>query len=678
MRRWRWIPWALLLATLAVFSPVAHTLDWAFHDAVVRDSHKRPAMPENSAIVLVDDTTMDLLGKEPLAMRWPYPRNAFSALILALRQAGAKAIVMDFTFLEHSGAEEQDLLLGCTAAATPGCILASVPQRDVVFWPAPFKEAHPSFFTTPRTGLVIFEPDADGIARHYRVNGSLAAAALGTQSVTQQTELSLVRWHGGLEEIKQRGVPVLSAGPFILAGMPTLESVGEQSPDLEPGALLGAVGKVPEVRGPLYETVAGRVVFVGANASGTFDGKPLPVGAAVEPGVLLHWTAWANLSTTGFVTVHGWPWTLASVILGTAAMALASLSRHKLWGPLLTAAGLTGVVLLVSQQALNAGHLLPPFACVAATLLSLGCLITSNFLYELGRKREIQMIFGSYVDPEVVKLLVRDPDAVRMGGERKDVTILFSDLAGFTTLSEKMSEEKLLEVINLYLQQVSDRLLSNKAYIDKYIGDAVMAVYGAPLSMQDHAIQACEGALAAQEVMAELAPKFLADYGAHVHMRVGVNTGEVIVGNMGSVKKRNYTALGDAVNLASRLEGANKEFDTAIMLGQTTARRVQGQFLTRPLALLQVKGKLEAIEVHELVGRRTPEAHPCQPFLTAYNEGFQHLLQRNFTAAAACMAKALEHKPDDKMARHWHAEASRLSQQPDAGDWTPRIKLDSK
>lgn len=678
MRRWRWIPWALLLATLALFSPVAHTLDWAFHDAVVRASHKRPALPENSAIVLVDDTTMDLLGKEPLAMRWPYPRNAFSALILALRQAGAKSIVMDFTFLEKSGAEEQDLLLACTAAAAPGCILASVPQRDVVFWPASFKEAHPSFFTTPRTGLVTFEPDADGIARHYRVHGSLAAAALGTQSVTQPAESSLVRWHGGLKEIKQRGVPVLSAGPFILAGMPTLESVGEQSPDLEPGALLAAVGKVPEMRGPLYDMIAGRVVFVGANASGTFDGKPLPVGAAVEPGVLLHWTAWANLSTTGFVTVHGWTWTLASVILGTAAMALASLSRHKLWVPLLTAGVFTTMGLLVSQQALTAGHLLPPFAGIAAILVSLGCLITSNFLYELGRKREIQMIFGSYVDPEVVKLLVRDPDAVRMGGERKDVTILFSDLAGFTTLSEKMSEEKLLEVINLYLQQVSDRLLTNKAYIDKYIGDAVMAVYGAPLSMQDHAIQACEGALAAQEVMAELAPKFLAEYGAHVHMRVGVNTGEVIVGNMGSVKKRNYTALGDAVNLASRLEGANKEFDTAIMLGQTTARRVQGQFLTRPLALLQVKGKLEAIEVHELVGRRTPEAHPSQPFLTSYNEGFQHLLQRNFPAAAVCMAKALEHKPDDKMARHWHAEASRLSQQPVAGDWTPRIKLDSK
>jgi adenylate cyclase len=205
-----------------------------------------------------------------------------------------------------------------------------------------------------------------------------------------------------------------------------------------------------------------------------------------------------------------------------------------------------------------------------------------------------------------------------------------------------------------------------------------MAVFGAPLSLPDHAVAACEGALAAQRMLAKLNPRFERDYGCTLSMRIGINTGDMIVGNMGSERKRNYTVLGDAVNLASRLEAANKEFGTSILLGETTARRVQGKFATRPLTRLRVKGKTEAVEVHELVGAVGGLTAEQQSFLTAYNEGYAALTARRFAKAAAAFARAQILAPADLMTRAWQEEATAYTVDPPPPDWQPLLKLTSK
>lgn len=672
-----WLIPALLLLLALHATPLVGTLDWAFYDGAQRKPFKASKIPDGSVILLVDEHAMERLAGEPYAMHWPYPRNAFSALLLSLKTAGAKKVVMDFTFVDPSPAQEQDMILAAIAGGMPECVLATADSGAVTFWDKDFIEAQPQFFLHPRTGNVSFESDTDGLARTYKPQGSLAAAACDT-TLKVPTGRQLLRWSGGLEELKERGLQVYSVSEYIEAGLPLLELVLEKAPGMDVSEIVPAMNSLESRQDTLSLAVKGKTIFIGANAHGTFDTKTLPIGEGQEPGVLVHWTAWANLMGQGFIQRAGMGWTLGSVGAVLLLMQWLAGLKQKVLAPSLGAVGITILVLGGCYALLSQGVFIPPFSAVFAALCALLCIAVTNFISEQARKREIQAIFGSYVAPSVVELLVNNPEAIKLGGERKRVSILFSDLAGFTDLSEKMSPEKLLPVINLYLEKVSEALLKNGAYIDKYIGDAVMAVYGAPMETADHALAACEGALAAQEAMANLAPLFKRDYDCVVHMRVGVNTGDVIVGNMGSTKKRNYTVLGDPVNLASRLEAANKAFGTAILIGETTAAQVQEHFSTRPLAMLRVKGKLEAIEVHELVGRRSDLTESEHSFLSHYQSGFSALKRCAFEQAASQFTQALSLCPNDKMSAHWHDEALKLNSTNVPNDWIPLIKLDSK
>ena len=672
-RRWRWLPPVAALIAAFHFLPGGATLDWAFFDFASRHPLRPPPVPEGSALVLVDDTTMAAMA--PLGMRWPFPREAFAALIVALHQAGAAHIVTDFVFLDPSDAAEQDLLLGGTAAMVHSCVLARTARQQPVFYTKAFQQEHGVTWMTPRLGNVDFHPSADGVVRDYFVSGSLAAVAFEPPATAPG---GLLRWHGGLAQIRAQGVPVLSAGQFILVGLPITERIRTQSPEFSSTQIARALAAEAALTGPISDQIRGRTVFVGANAAGTFDGKSLPVGAAVEPGLLIHWTAWTNLKAGGFIaSLPRWV-ALAGALAVAVLIGLVGRWQPGLVAPGLAAGGLTVAVLGGAYAALGAGWFFPPATLAAAALFALLGVTAENFLLERQRKREVQAMFGSYVDPGVVAQLVRDPTAIRLGGERRDLTVLFSDLVGFTNLSEKMPEEQLLAVVNLYLQEVSDSLLASGAYIDKYIGDAVMAVYGAPQALPDHAAAACAGALAAQRVLAGLNPRFERDHGCTLHMRIGINTGGMIVGNLGSERKKNYTVLGDAVNLASRLESANKQFGTAILIGETTANRVQGRFATRPLTRLRVKGKHEAVEVHELVGAIGELTPDQQAFLAAYREGYTAACARRFADAAVAFGRALAVRPDDAPTRAWQAHSAAYAANPPPPDWQPLLELDSK
>ena len=660
--RWRWLLPATALVVVFHFSPFGATLDRAFFDASSRQPLRPPPVPPNSALVLVDESTMSAMSEK--GVRWPFPRVIFAQLIAALHLAGAERVVVDFTFFEESAAAEQDQLLALVAAAAPSVVLARTATRPPVFWPESFVAAHPQFFRTPRTGLVDFPADVDGVARAYQAAGSLAAA----MPAAAPSIGGLLRWRGGLEQIKARGVPVLSAAPFIAAGRPVIERLVNAAPDLEAAAISRALADELPLTGKTAEAVRGRVVFVGANASGTFDLVPLPVGK-LEPGILLHWTAWTNLVAGGFITALAWPFVFGAALLAGGGVLFSGRSRSSLVAPTIAAGAATFLVLGGAYAALSAGWFLAPATPTATVALVLLGVVAENFWREQRRKREIQGMFGAYVDPTVVAQLVRNPDSIRLGGERREATVFFSDLVGFTDLSEKLKDqpEQMVEVVNAYLEVTSECLLNHGAYVDKYIGDAVMAVFGAPQTLPDHALAACHAALAARQALETVNARYAAAVGVHLE-----------VGNVGSSRKKNYTVMGDTVNLASRLEGANKEFGTHILLGETTARLVAGRMATRPLTRLRVKGKLLAVEVSELIG--TPESlSPAQrDFLAAYLPGYAHFSARRFAAALVDFGRALAARPDDAVTHELLRQSKVYAQEPPPSDWEPILTLKSK
>ncbi|HWA24901.1 MAG TPA: adenylate/guanylate cyclase domain-containing protein [Lacunisphaera sp.] len=681
--RWRWLLPVAALVIAFHFLGVGGALDRAFFDAASRQPLRRPPLPDNSAFVLVNDETMALLGRDPYVQRWPFDRIYFAALLAALDRAGAERIIVDFTFLEHGDAAEQDALLAAVAAASPGVVLARTKERPPVFWDDAFVRAHPALFPWPRTGLVEFPADADGVARRYSVTSSLAAGALPQRTTGPG---GLLRWHGTLKQVAARHVPVVPAGHFFVAGLPIVQRLMEADPNVSLEGIARALGADPALAGApgseLAEAIAavrGRVVFVGANAAGTFDLKPFPVGK-VEPGVLIHWTAWTNLVAGGFITELGWPFVLGVSALAGCVVFFAGRNQSSLLPPL---AGAVGALLIVAGGAyagLSAGWFLAPATPAVAVGLVLLGVVAENFWREQQRKREIQSMFGAYVDPAVVDNLVRNPAAIRLGGERREATVFFSDLVGFTDLSETLRDrpEMMVEIVNAYLDETSECLHRHGAYVDKYIGDAVMAVLGAPQALDDHALAACRAALEAQQAIPGINARYAERVGVRLDVRIGLNTGEMIVGNLGSSRKKQYTVMGDAVNLASRLEGANKVFGTTILIGEETALRVQAVMVTRPLARLRVKGKLQAIEVHTLHGAAGTLPAAEMEFVEIYRTGYAALVERRYAEAVAALTRALALRPDDKSTKRWHAQALTFATTPPPPDWEPIISLDSK
>jgi adenylate cyclase len=668
--RWRWLLPVALLVVAFHFTPFDTALNREFFDFSSRHPFRAPPVPPNSAIVLINEDTMSAMSAQ--GVRWPFPRLVFAQLVAALDRAGAEKIVFDFTFFEESSAAEQDQLLAALAAASTGLVLARTAERAPIFWDANFVAAHPDFFRQPRTGLVEFPADSDGVARSYVLPQSLAAFGAADTGPG-----GLLRWSGGLDQVLARGVPLLPAAPFIDAGRPIVNRIMEAAPDLDTPGVAKALAAEPLLNGNLVELVRGRVVFVGANASGTFDVKPLPVGQ-VEPGVLIHWTAWANRVAGCFIAAATRPAIFAATLFAGAAVLLFGINRTSLVAPLAAAVTATIVLLTGAWALLSAGWFLAPATPLAATGLVLLGVVVENLWREQRRKREIQAMFGAYVDPGVVAALVRNPGSIRLGGERREATVFFSDLAGFTDLSEKLPPEQMVEVVNAYLEATSECLHRHGAYVDKYIGDAVMAVLGAPAPLPDHALAGCRAALEARLALDAINARYATKVGIHLEVRIGLNTGDMIVGNLGSSRKKQYTVMGDAVNLASRLEGANKYFGTGILLGEETARRVQTTMVTRPLARLRVKGKAQAIEVHTLHGATGTLPAAENEFVAAYRAGYTACVEHRFAAALPALARALALRPDDASTQRWHTAATTFVSTPPPPDWEPILSLDSK
>ncbi|MCF8107617.1 MAG: adenylate/guanylate cyclase domain-containing protein [Desulfohalobiaceae bacterium] len=288
---------------------------------------------------------------------------------------------------------------------------------------------------------------------------------------------------------------------------------------------------------------------------------------------------------------------------------------------------------------------------------AVGCVVLVHFVglvatLEIATSREktfIRNTFAKYVPEKVVHQLLARPEALRLGGEERVLTILFSDLADFTTLSEGMFPTDLVALLNEYLSEMTDIVIHEGGIIDKYQGDAIMPEFGVPLPLPDHADRAVEAALSMQQRLSELRKTWRPKGLPLLRCRVGINTGSMVVGNIGSRKVLDYTVIGDAVNLASRLEGANKSYGTGVMISESTYENLTpGRFLLRPLDIVQVRGKTQWVKVYEAYGRQGDYVAPDQErYYRVYTEALEAFLVRDFQSARHGFLKALSVRPKD-------------------------------
>lgn len=301
-----------------------------------------------------------------------------------------------------------------------------------------------------------------------------------------------------------------------------------------------------------------------------------------------------------------------------------------------------------------------------------------HFIVERQEKVLIRGMFSQYVSREVVNELIANPDKLRLGGEKKNVTILFSDIAGFTTFAENKEPEVLVTFINRLLNELSEIIIANGGTVDKYLGDAVMAFWGAPIEMKEHAYHACLSALKMQDKVAELRDQWSKAGEAPIRIRIGLNTGEAIVGNMGGEKQFNYTVLGDCVNLASRLEGANKEYGSNIMISGSTYELIKDKFLVRELDVIRVKGKKEPTKVYELISLiGDSKAEEAMAHMDFYFQGLELYRLKSFEAAQDYFNRSFE-KLEDFPSKVYMNRCKFYLDNPPAEDWDGVFEMKTK
>lgn len=411
----------------------------------------------------------------------------------------------------------------------------------------------------------------------------------------------------------------------------------------------------------------GKIVLIGATAKDIHDEFVTPrSGKEAMPGVEIHANALQTLLSKEFVTYQDR--TSEIVMLGSVLLLLVFLFlvlpfRLASIASLLSLPLSVGVAMLLFRFF----HLVIDFSLIFVAILAFwGALSLIRYFKEEKEKRMIRSTFSRYVAKEVVDEILKNPGKVQMGGETKEVTCFFSDLAGFTNISEKLTSQEVMELLNEYLGKMSAVVMDEGGTIDKYMGDAIMAFWGAPLPCEDHAARAVRTALKQWKALPEINAKLAAKGLPPVSMRIGINSGLVNAGNVGTEHRIEYTVIGDNVNLASRLEGINKEYGTHRMISEATKKLLpEGEFLLRELDTIRVKGKKDGVKVFEVMAFTTEITPEQQKVQKVYELGLSAYRSQQWEKAEECL-KSL---PDDPASQVLLKRVSFLKGNPPEADW---------
>jgi adenylate cyclase len=384
-----------------------------------------------------------------------------------------------------------------------------------------------------------------------------------------------------------------------------------------------------------------RIVLVGTSLPGLFDLRSAPFHPAF-PGVEIHANILYTLLTGDFVHKTTALQSFLIYVIAGVIVGLIIIFLSPLWSIIVVLIFSTINIFIAYNFQWEGNYWLPVVNPILTMLVTFSLIYIYKYNTEEKGKRFIKKTFSHFVTKSVVDELLANPEKIKLGGERKNCTVMFSDVAGFTTISEQLTPEALVKLLNDYLTEMTNIVFKYDGMLDKYEGDAIMAVFGAPLAHGNHAVQACAAALMMQTQLVKLRQLWAKQNRPQMMARCGLNTGDMVVGNMGSETRFDYTVMGDAVNLGARLEAANKEYGTLIMIGDNTFKSAGDQIFTRELDMLRVMGKNEPVKVYELVGLKEEGiTDRKKQVLDIFHEGYKKYQSGDWESAKKYFEQAL-------------------------------------
>lgn len=691
-QRLKGVLFALLASTLSLLLFAARPL-WLEHlDSRGRDIvfslREAPAPHPSVVVVAVDEKAVKRYG------RWPWSRQLLAQLIDRIQASGAGLIGLDIVFTQEESPQADQALvevLRNSASAIVGGYFFRTSQTEAMS-----KQAHELWWEN-RIRLLRLMPGAemDMVPEMAAVEGNMASMAANLDA---QGFFNAIEDHDGLF----RHAPLLMRHDnalFPSLALQALSFAKQQSirVTLDPyGVASLSVGSLPipvDEEGRLalnfYHPVqdiplisaadilggdvadgalSGRIVFVGVTEVGIADVLPTPLVSSY-PGVMLHATAVSNVlqdfhlhgaNTALMLNVammFGFPLLLVILLISASRL------ETMILASMVVLAGSVGLFYyLVAVQGFLVSLIYPVISLIIGFIVfQVYYVLTSQF-----KNRFLTRAFSSYVSPVLVKQLIEDPDLLVLGGEKRRITILFSDIRSFTTLAETMSPEMLVEMLNEYLGVMTDIVMESHGTLDKYIGDAIMAFFNAPLSVANHAMRAASVALKMQHRLTDLNLLFEEKYGQQLVIGIGLHTGDAVVGNLGAEKRFDYTAIGDTVNLGARLESATKQYATPILISEDTRKELGDSFICRAIDRIQVKGKTVAVKVFELM------AVASEKESTRLAQKFESALESYFAQEFSVAQEAFDHLAqsyDDQTSRIFSQRCADFLHTPPPAEW---------
>lgn len=613
---------------------------------------------EEIGVVLLDQDSLDW-AKESLEWGWPWPRSSYAKMIDFFRRGNAASIAFDMLYTEPSlYGPEDDETLG-DACSRFGKVVQTVyysSEGSAPLYPVdPIKEG------AAILGSVTSSLDADGFARRNRFHATTGEPGLAVASLILGEDLPDL---DAIPKAKGGGMYIRFQKSLDNYIPYTAQQILESEFAIEEAE---ANGTEVDFSGDLLDPAMfeGMHIFFGLYAAGLFDICTTPISAKY-PGVGVHICQLDTILSETYLRDAPLWLVLLLIALTTLAGCLAGgiskqANTKSIIGQTLIFILLCAVYVAANFGAFIPGLILPLGAPIIALVISFFATVLETYLSEGKQKRYLKAAFKQYLSPAVIDNLIDNPDLLKLGGERREITAFFSDIQGFTSISENLTPEQMTSFLNTYLSEMSDIILAHGGTIDKYEGDAIIAFWNAPTFQDDHAKRGLEAALACQKKLQEMQGILMEITGRPVKQRIGLNTGIATVGNFGSKNRFDYTMMGDTVNLASRLEGINKQFGTYTMCSQATmegALKNGCDLHFRPVADIAVVGRKEAVKVFNPMEQS--EAASQKKAEEIFAQGYALFQKGDFQSAKATFETAGE----DPVCKSYAAKCQKYIQNP--------------